>query len=765
MRLDRILRKLVRPFLAGSLPQTKGSLNVEGLKEPVQIHRDEWGMPHIFAEGMQDLFFGMGFAVAQDRFWQMEGLRRVFRGELAAVFGCRPLHRGDLPLLLKEKNLVGMDLFMRCLDLDGAAHRSLRLYSPETTNCLNAFTLGVNRFLREGKGLPLELRLPGVRYRPSEWTPTDILLLMKGFAFFMNHAWKALLAVERLAHGTPMNPARAEAFWPTPAAGGTLETCGTGSNAWVLSPHRTSLNSPILCNDPHLLTQCPSPLYPCHLSCRAFHATGLALPGIPGILAGHNERIAWGVTDAMGHCSDLFLETCHERDSLLVREGDDWVKIVRTPSLIEIKKDRTRAWNARKTKRGPILSDVVTMGLPGTFSLQWTGFEARRDLDGLLGLLSAKDFPSFREALGLLSAPTLNVAYADVEGNVAFQSTGLHPRRLPQARRGILDATKPTDQWQGFIPFEELPFLLNPNSGQIELANQKVKPAHSKTSLPGFYSPPHRANTIREKLASQDQWNVFSCQRLQLDVSSAHSQKVIESFFEPFSQRHRNLPPESSRLLQGILAWNGSCDVESWGCLAYHAFFRIFRIAVLGRSYGDRESALYLELLSSPGEPIVSLLCEIPNAVLDEETRDDLAAWSLREAHKWISIELHGNEKKWQWGALHKTRHQHAFTEIPLVGRLFDIGPVPSPGTGDTVNRADYLHREPFVQRVGASARLILTPGDWDKSTYICSTGISGHVGSAHYDDMSNLWLEGRQIPLSFHSTTEGDVLHLQPAN
>jgi len=741
-------------------------LDLEDLEEKVQIYRDKWGMPHIYAQSSQDLFLALGFAMAQDRFNQMEGWRRTFRGELSAVLGARSLRMGDLPLLLKENTLVGADQFMRCLDLLGTARESWKLHSAETQACLKAFSQGVNHFLRQGHGLPLELRLPGLRYRPSEWEPVDCLLVMKGFAFFMNHAWKAILSLERLRHGMPGDERKTHVFWPRNGMEDAFSSA-SGSNAWILSPNKTSLGSTMLCNDPHLLAQCPCPLYPCHLSCDTFHGVGMALPGIPGILLGHNEQIAWGVADAMGHCSDLFQETIHDRDPLLVLEANEWQPVVWQASLIEIKNDRTRAWNIRRTKRGPILSDVIETGLPGDFSLKWTGFEPSRDLDGLLGLLSAHDFPSFRETLRLLSVPTLNVAYADVEGNIGSQSAGLHPSRRARKQPGVLNALRPSDAWNGFLPFDSLPNSFNPSSGQIVLANQRPTPSDTRQPPPGFYCSFHRANRIEQKLNSKDDWDVPASQRLQADVICTQAQGLIQDFFRPFALRHPNLSPDSTRLLRGIIDWDASCHTESPGCLQYHAFFHFFRIALLGRFHGQGQGALYLEYLSSPGDPIVSLLREPVASVLDENARDTLVLCSLEDAHRWLCHKISPNPKKWQWGCLHKARHRHAFTGVPILGPFFDVGPSPSPGAPNTINRADFLEREPFVQRTGASARLIMVPGQWERSSYICSTGVSGHVASPHYDDMFDLWLQGRLLPLSFHSHRifQGDLLQLNPTN
>lgn len=781
--IDRTLRSILRPFLQWSLPQTRGHLITEGLEDPVEIYRDSAGIPHLFAHSERDLFFAMGFATAQDRFWQMELTRRFFRGEMAAAFGAMTLRGSDLPVFLRGKTLVDLDHFIRCVGIREAAIGSWAAHSPETQEDLRAYAQGVNRCLKETRGVPLELRLPRIRYTPAAWSAEDGLILLKGVAFFMDHSWRLTLCMDRLERAIPKALDKAEYLRPrcpegTDTVGGTpvdllqmdrliravmgWQGLGSGSNNWVVSPRKTERGLAILCNDPHMVLQAPGMLYPCHMECPSFAAAGVSIPGIPGILMGHNRHIAWGVTDAFGHCSDLYRETYHPHDPGLVKAGDGWEEMKREPCLIEVRRDRTLAKNLRRTRNGPLFTDAI--GSVSPLALRWTGHEASRDFDALTKLLKAKDLDSFRRSVSFLGTPSLNLVYADEAGNIAYQLAGLYPKRT-EGNVGILDGADDRLQWKGFIRFEELPFFENPPCGHIETANNRVVSQGYPYVLSEVYEPAFRVMRIRQALETQETWSLQDLQSLQMDTLSLQGLSLVEGFFKPFQERIDDLPVPAREILGLIAGWQGECDTGSIGASAFHVFFWQFSLGLLSRWFGPEETDLYLELIGLPHLPLGTLLCDVPNAYLSSHERDALVIECLVSSHQYLVKRLGPSPDLWQWGKIHQAIHSHPFGRVPLWGRLWDIGPDPSPGSPVTVNRGEFLLSAPFSQRLGPCARLIMVPGDWDQSLLMCNAGVSGHVASEHYDDMTKMWLQGRYVPLLFSSQEiqKGPCLRLIP--
>jgi penicillin amidase len=413
------------------LPQTDGTLNLPGLKAPVEIIRDRWGVPHIYADNLHDLFFAQGFVHAQDRLWQMEINRRTATGRLSELFG-------DVAL--------DTDRLTRTFGFNRLAQADLDSASEEMQEALDAYAVGVNVFLDQTDGrLPVEFTL--LRHWPEPWTPQDSLAWVRVMIWNLSHAWASEIVRARLIEKLgPDRAADLEIRYPERnpitlpqgiefnqfTANGILEaTTGPflgqafGSNGWAVAADRMSTGAPALCNDMHLQLQSPSIWYAIHLDAgEQFNVTGVSLPGIPCVEVGHNSHIAWGMTLAFTDCEDLFVEKFHPDDPHRYQFQDEWLEanVIHEPIHVKGRTD-PHVEEVIVTHHGPIISDVV--GTPGMrLAVQSMALRPCPAIQGWFQLDQAQGWDDFVAAMRLIKAPQLNVPYADVDGNIGYWVTG-----------------------------------------------------------------------------------------------------------------------------------------------------------------------------------------------------------------------------------------------------------------------------------------------------------------------------------------------------
>jgi len=758
-------------YLRQSLPMVEGEFKLAGLSAPVEIQRDRYGIPHIRAQTLEDAVFGLGFAHAQDRLWQMEMNRRIAAGRVAEVLGPGALET---------------DRFLRTLGVRRAAEANLRQIDPETRRLLDAYAAGVNAFLATDPVLPLEFWLTGAR--PGPWTPVDSAAWIKMMAWDLGGNWRNELLRMRLAKTLPL--ARIHEF-VSPYPGetppeiadlknlyGTLERGhvqlaedaarllaaapgaapdGVGSNNWVVAGARSATGKPLLANDPHLGLTAPPVWYFAHLSAPGVNVIGATLPGVPAIVLGRNDRIAWGFTNTGPDVQDLYIEKLDGAGNYLAPEGPR--PFTQIEETIKVKGAPDEKLRIRISRHGPVISDVSRLAqeeAPRGYVLAfaWSALaEDDRTLQAAHKFARARDWSEFLAAARDFHVPQQNMVYADVDGNIGYVAAGRVPLRKPENDlKGFAPAPgwDARYDWAGWIPFEQLPQSYNPAGGRIWTANEKITPADYPYFVSAEWQPPYRANRIAEMLEAAPSHSVASFARMQSDVMSLAMRESLPRLLET-----RPRSEEARRALDLMRKWDGTMGAERPEPVIAWAWWREFTRALYADELGDvfrtqwaPRAVFVANVLARKGDH--ARWCDdVRTPVV--ETCEELLAVSLENALADLRKRHLGEPASWRWGEAHFARHEHRpFGRQPLLARWFDIL-VPTPGDTYTVNvgRQDFFDEQrPFANRHAASLRAIYDLSDLEKSLFIHSGGQSGNVLSPHYAAFTEAWAKGEYIPM-----------------
>jgi penicillin amidase len=748
-------------YLRQSLPAWEGEVEVPGLHAPVEILRDRFGVPHIFARSERDAQFALGFVHAQDRLWQMDMNRRVGAGRLAEALG-----RGSLET----------DRFLRTLGLRRVAQANLAHLDEDTRRHLDAYAEGVNAFLGTQPVLPVEFFITGVK--PELWSAVDSLTWLKMMAWDLGGNWRNELLRMHLARKLPL--ARIHQFLPPYPGdappqirelqelyrdiepprvtdgkwGRTLFSESQnrvrphfpgGSNSWVVA--RGASGKPLLANDPHLGLSAPPVWYLAHLEAPGLSAIGATLPGLPGVLVGRNARIAWGFTNTGPDVQDLFLEKIDTRGHYLTPQGSRPFEVV--SEKISIKGEEAQDLQVRVSRHGPVISDVSRSALELTprgyaLALQWTALaEDDLTMQAALAVPRSSDWSTFLEATENLHAPQQTITYADADGNVGLVVAGRVPLRKPaNDLKGLAPAPgwDARYDWSGYLPFAQLPRAFNPPGGSLVSANHKIVPPGYPHHITVEWQPPYRAQRIEELLREHAAHDVSSFARMQLDAVSLAVRELL-----PLLLTAKPSSGEAREILQMLASWDGTMAARRPEPLIVTAWWRELTRALyadeLGEAFrqhwGPRALFVRQALTEHPawcGKPCDALLAES----LDKALRD------LKERYG-------PDPQAWTWGEAHPAWHRHRpFSRHPWLAPFFDIA-VPSAGDAYTINagRSDFADEAaPFASRHAASYRAIYDLADPQRSLFIHSGGQSGNPLSRHYRAFSEAWARGEYIPM-----------------
>lgn len=756
------------------LAQTSGRIELAGLQKPVQVIRDRWGVAHIYAETQEDLFFAQGFVAAQDRLWQMEIWRRTGEGKLAEVLGESALER---------------DRFARLMRYRGNMEAEWKSYAPDAKQIIEAFVRGVNAFIEISHDrLPIEFELTGIK--PEPWTPEVCLTRMAGYVMTRNASAEVLRAqlarqfgpdkVDQWIETDPAkrlvvpagldlngidrkilagaNAASAPVRFSA-AAGATsslanetenLATDGLrrdwsdGSNNWVVSGALSATGKPILANDPHRLIQLPSLRYLVHLVGPGWNVIGAGEPTLPGVAAGHNERVGFGFTIVGIDQQDLYVEQTdpnyptvyrYKGRRLRMRVEREQIKVKGRAEPVEVE--------LKFTRHGPVIYEDPK--LQRAYALKWIGSEPGSA--GYLASLSlnrAKNWPEFLKALERWKVPSENLVYADVDGNIGWQAAGSAPVR--RGWSGLLPVPGDSGQyeWEGFLPLSELPGAYNPTRNFIATANHKVIPEGYKHEINFEWAAPYRFKRIEEVLGKGTKFTIEDFGRLQHDEASLPARELVRlvgslKTTDPAVREARDL----------LLGWDLVLSKDSPAAALFEVWLSkldsIFKAAIPVEAWtaiGGRISLLKLIRELRSAEPTL-----FGSGHLAASKRDSELARTLAEAVADLRSQFGRDSRRWRWGDLHVAQFRHTLSTDETTRSVFDLKSVARGGDGNTVNATAGPQ---FTQQSGASFREILDLSDWDNSVAINVPGQSGQPTSPHYGDLLPLWGEGKYFPLLF---------------
>jgi len=713
-------------FLAGRA--RIGDMRIPGtVSAKVEILRDRSGVPHVHGSTTSDVYFGLGLAMAQDRLWQMDRLRRRALGRQAEILGPSFL-QSDIAHLT-----VGIDL---------VAAREPALIDGRTHETLAAFVAGINRGIAAmGKALPVEFAMLG--YEPEPFTVSDVVAIARGIWWSLNGRIDRLLAAECAR----FMPDALRTTFLTPEAsenlvlpdGGSLAAGSdgdTGSNNWAIAGSRTASGHPLLAGDPHQPFWVPSSWYEYALHGPEDDAAGAGHPGFPGMWWGSNGKVAWAITNNMASTRDLYREHVDPSDPGRYRDGDAWRRFERRDLSIRVRGAADHALAVRSTTRGPVVNALLPSfdekGDP-PLSLRWVGHEHLDDLRASIAVGRARDWPSFRAALRDWAVAVFNFVYADDRGHVGYQMAGRMPVR-GRIHYGFRDAAEPADRWTGYIPFEGMPHAFDPPRGYVASANQRIVPADYPHPIYGAYSQGHRGIRLDQALGGAAKAAKPATVALQNDVKSVRAERLCPRIVALLA----GSADQDARLLAGALAgWDFQQECASDAPTLFETFMFHWQRRVLSEHVPARlldiamqQTGLCTVLLEEPGTAYFRGASIQSVAV--EVARQSLAA--LRER-------LGPDRAAWAWGRLHLAHWRHPLSG-EAVAEAFDIGPAPVDGGSHTVcNTGGEL--PPHAASSGAEYRIVVDFASPESFLAVQNIGNSGVPGSPHYRDQFADWCRG----------------------
>jgi penicillin amidase len=745
------------------------TLRLAGLRAPVTIRRDERGIPYIEAANEADLYFAQGYVTASDRLWQMELGRRNARGELAEILGRDALEEDKRHRTYGFAQVVEAEL----------AQASAKDRAP-----LESYAQGVNAFIAslDEQSQPPEFRI--LRFKPRPWTAADSLLIIKNFGEALNTTWptdiimeagQALLPADKrdalLLETSPLdvlvvgtdNPgkkaatstARPDSF----IRASNLETLQAlsqieknmarsferlglfaedraASNNWVVSGAHTVSGKPLLANDPHLRASAPSIWYMMHLSAPGMRVAGVTSPGLPGIVIGHNERIAWGFTNVGPDVQDLYIEKFDKENPRRYMTPAGWRDAEVRHEEIKVRKGfvdsstEIVSLDVTITRHGPIVLERDGK----RYALRWTALDPKlNDAEGFQTLNRARNWKEYVAALSSYVGPMQNMVYADVDGHIGYYAAGRAPIRKSGDGRLPYDGSTDVGEWTGFIPYDKLPHLFDPPNGIIVTANQRIVGSDYPYFLTHLWPAPYRARRILTLLQAKPKLSADDFRAIQGDTYSiaaaTFASEVVKLAHEQAATTNTGTWGETIQLLDG---WDGRMNADSRPALM---------VAAMRSEFSNRifTAALGAELAKSYTWPnrdtlIDRIITERPNEWLPKEFKDYMELLRVCEmvARATITKRLGADESKWTWGQSAQVRFPHPLAAVPLIGQQFLIPPFPQNGSsGNTVS-----------VNVGrdVSMRLIADPGDWDKTQHGIPLGESGLPNSPHWKDQLEDW-------------------------
>lgn len=818
-----------------SFPQIDGEIQVAGLNNQVDVYRDAMGVPYIYATNSYDLFFAQGYIHAQDRFWQMDFWRHVGAGELSEMFGASQLET---------------DTFLRTLGWRKTAEAEWGALNPESKAILQAYADGVNAYIKDKQPneLSLEYEILGLPilspdYVIEEWTPINSLTWGKAMAWDLRSNLSE--EIERAVLLKTLTPQQVKQLFPEypqdhpvivnqiPATSQTAQVAtnlnpqtfdfsslpldqtqnnaslldlvlgdwndGIGSNSWAISGELTDSGMPYLANDPHLGIQMPSIWYQVGLYCVEknddcpFQVTGFSFAGVPGVIIGHNEKIAWGLTNVGPDVMDLYIEKVNPDNPNQYEVNGEWVDFDSYEETIQVVGGEAVTVTVRSTRHGPVISDSyyplqnqstpdddefvpfkdrAGVDLPDDYviALKWTALTPSTPFEAIWGFNKAENWEEFREAAQKFYVPAQNLLYADVEGNIGYQMPG----RVPIRKNG--DGTLPvpgwTDdyEWTGYIPFEELPYTFNPEEGYIVTANNQVPPRDYPYLVTYDWDYGFRANRILNMIQNAPtKIDMAYLQQMQGDAYDANAEvfiPILQTIDWQFVKENEAIAFDT------LTNWDYQGRIESTSAAVFNAFWR----ALLKNTFNDdMPEERYYPDGGSRWNELMRTIAQNPNDPFwDDKTTSgfvenmqDMMKKSFSDGVAELETIFGKNVSEWNWGDMHASTFRNSTlgeSGIFLIEDLFNRGPFPTGGGEAIVNATGWSVRDGYETNWLPSMRMIVDLGNLNNSLTVHTTGQSGHAYHPHYDDMATLWANMRYYPMwwqqeSIISDSEGHLI------
>jgi len=782
-------------YLYSAQSSPSGKRSIKGLGDGVVITFDESDIPHIKANSQSDALFALGYLHATERSWQLEMNRRIASGRLSEILG---------------SETINIDRFIRTLGIKRAAEQQFDKYPVSAKRLLQAYADGVNAGNAQlGWALPVEYFLAGSK--PGHWSPTDSVAWMLMMALDLGGNWhKELQRLELSQYLTTkqiwevlppfevdepvtkmdfakiyrdldvFNPKTGPAHKRSKKLPATeLSNIdlpggkdGIGSNNWALSGKLTASGKPLLANDPHLGLSAPAIWYFAHLDAPGLNVLGGTLPGIPAVVLGRAEKFAWSFTNTNPDVQDLYIEQIDPNNAGMYRGPDGLLPFKVRQEIIDVKGAPSVNFIVKETRHGPVISDSYARAKRAidtdrfALALRWTALDIEnQSVAGLLDLNRAKDMDAFKQSLRKNYAPMQNVVMADIDGNIAYQAAGVAPKRLlHHGLYGVAPAPGWEKQydWNGYVPFEQLPASNNPEQGWIATANQRIIASNDPNPLTSDWDLSARYDRIVDLIKARNSYDLEYMKTMQADTLSLTSIPLLELFKSSVPSH-----PLGAKALEISKDFNGDMRVDSAAALIFNAwadqltrnlFSRLSYI--FSETYGDRNyRGALIAQMKHPNSP----WCDNPKTQAIE-TCAEASNDAFNKALEFLSKEYGNDPSKWAWGKAHIAISEHRpLSKIPVLGKLFNLE-TPFPGDSNTINvgRLELLRSEhPYETLQAPSLRAIYDLSDLEKSLFIFQSGQSGWVQSKLYRNMIPLWAKNEYLPLQMKPDSSKRTLEL----
>ncbi|MFJ3390930.1 penicillin acylase family protein [Lysinibacillus sp. NPDC086135] len=735
-------------FMNKSKPVIAGELSLNVLDEDVTVTRDDKGIPHIFAKTDADLYRAQGYVQAQDRLFQMDLARRQASGRLSEIIG---------------EATIDTDKHFRTFSLREAAEKSLSIYDTESRQVLEWFADGVNAFITQAKKnntLSYEFALLG--YEPEEWSVVDSLTIGKYMAYDLGGNWNTLAfrhwalqnfgeeKAKELFIKYPENASsiiKANKENPVAVAGHfkteLLPNEFNGSNNWVVSGKKTKNGTPILADDPHLGLSTPSIWYQMHLQSPEQNVSGVIFAGVPGIILGHNDNIAWGVTNVGPDVQDLYIEIPNPNNLTQFRYDGKWEQAEVRNEPIKVKDGETVDFNVVVTRHGPIMTGLAFKDTEPTaqFSMQWTALQPTPELRAVLGFNKSKSWSEFEKALEDFKAPAQNFVFASKDGTIAYKANG----QIPIRKQGDGQLPVPGDSsdygWEGFIPWDELPTVVNPDEGFIATANNEVIGEEYPYHITDFWAQPYRYERIKEVLAANDSLTVEDIMKLQMDQHNLYAREFLPYLLTSIKTQDQD--EKYKDVIKLLENWDMVDAKDSGAPLVFHTLMEKLQEVLFKDQMPEDMYDLMYGKFNITDQLLRTAYADKNSIWIDEQGGVDATVYKALELTV-AQIENHfgKNVSKWKWGNFHQLTFDHTLGKAsPIFAAYFNAKKVPIGGSKVTVQAAD----NDLAGNVnhGASWRFVVDVGDLSSAYHIVGPGQSGHVKSAWYQDQVMDWANG----------------------
>ena len=754
----------------------EGKITDLDVDDTVEVYFDDYGVPSVFASNDSDMFKVAGYIGARDRLFQMSFMKYAYKGHLSLVL---------------NDSLIVEDTFLRTLGFEKIAKKTLAKVPPSTLQHLQDTCFGINAYVQNlsPEDYPLEFKLIGVEKLPI-FEPLDIVALSTMMAWELQGGWDSELffgAINEQLGSEYLNeilPSYNDSFITIASNDVLLKSYkdfasntkkireilktdrdGYGSNAWVVSGTKTDTGFPLLANDPHLSYGQPPWWYEIRLKSDNYNFGGYGLYGFPLPVIGHNDHIGWGFTNVMTDDMDFYIETLNEDKTKYMFDGD-WKDLKIEQEVVSLKSGDKRTITIRSTHRGPIVSDIHpdAKGQSKAISFKWTEFDAFDETTALFMLAKATNWDEFSEASKLFGAPGQNWTYADKNGNIGWRPNSKIPIRLGAEKLIPFDGSTSKHDWTGYVPFDEMPYVYNPEKGYISNGNNKTIDDDYPYYISRYWADPSRGEQIDRRLKVNSKLGVEDMKSILNEITSPFAQEYSTLFNKNYTQGFTDKGDIMYNILNG---WDGVESIDSDATVVFHAIYiqliqNLFQDEL--QSFGDDSFETFYSLKYIRSLAIRSIFDGEATLWVDnvltskKETLNDIVNQSFDNAHDFLT-KNYGNPKELTWGDVHQVTYRHRLNGDPLVKRFinFSTGPFPMAGSGMTPRAASYSVSDPFDVRAGSSMRRVIDFSDFDNGFSILPTGQSGVFKSPHYTDQTLLYNKGEFKSFKFSESVIKD--------